>query len=79
MNVIGVSKLMCWACNTYVEEVNKCRKVVDSKEPYVLSRTSGKAHKAWLIPPGELHDVVVSSITCIEGCNFQSGPEVWAS
>ena len=52
MNLIGVSKLMCWACNTYVKEVNK-RRENDRKEPYMLSGTSGK------IPPGELRDVVV--------------------
>ncbi|KAF8808642.1 hypothetical protein BYT27DRAFT_7188607, partial [Phlegmacium glaucopus] len=34
MNLIGASKLMCWACNIYVREVNKCRKV--SSKPYYM-------------------------------------------
>ncbi|KAF8805399.1 hypothetical protein BYT27DRAFT_7193163 [Phlegmacium glaucopus] len=61
MNLIGVSKLMCWACDIYVKEINKCR-MVDGKKPYVLSGTSGKAHEAWLIPPGEPGDVVADII-----------------
>ncbi|KAF8799142.1 hypothetical protein BYT27DRAFT_7218001 [Phlegmacium glaucopus] len=28
LNLIGISKLMCWACNAYVEEVNNHRHVV---------------------------------------------------
>jgi hypothetical protein len=62
INLIGVSKLMCWACNVYVKEVNKRRKD-DRKEPYnVLSGASDKVHHAWLIPPGELRDVVVEIV-----------------
>jgi hypothetical protein len=63
MNLIGVSKLMCWACNAYVKEVNNRRKD-DRKDPYVLSGASGKARHAWLIPPGEeLRDVVVKIVS----------------
>ena len=64
MNLIGVSKLMCWACNVYVREINK-RREDDGKEPYVLSGTSGKAQDRWLIPPGELGDVVVKIVRCV--------------
>ena len=65
MNLIGVSKLMCWACSAYVKEVNNRRELEDGlKKPYVLSGTSGKAHHAWLIPPGEEHrDVVVKIVS----------------
>ena len=63
MNLIGVSKLMCWACNAYVKEINNRRKD-DRKGRYVLSGTSGKAHHAWLILPGEeLRDVVVEIVS----------------
>jgi hypothetical protein len=62
MNLIGVSKLMCWACDAYVTEVNNRRKD-DGKDSYVLSGISGKAHHAWLIPPGEeLGNVVVKIV-----------------
>ena len=62
MNLVGVSKLMCLACNAYVEEVNMDRKHC-FKEPYnVLSGTSGKAHHAWLIPPGDRQCVVVAVV-----------------
>lgn len=30
--------------------------------PYVLTGTSGKAHAAWLLPPGDLRDVVINRI-----------------
>jgi hypothetical protein len=61
MNLIGVSKLMCLACNTYIEELNTRRKV-EGKMPYVLTGTSGKAHAAWLLPPGDLRDIVINRI-----------------
>jgi hypothetical protein len=60
MNLIGVSKLMCWACNAYVNEVNNRRKY---DRTYVLSGTSGKAHHAWLIPPGRLGHVIVGFVS----------------
>ena len=57
-NAIGCSKLMCWACNAYMEKVNKER----GGNAWVLSGTSEKPHYAWLIPSGVLGDAVVSDI-----------------
>ena len=57
-NTIGCSKLMCWACNAYVEKANKERR----RNAWVLSGTSEKPHYAWLIPSGVLGDAVVSDI-----------------
>ena len=44
-NYIGVSKLSCWACHAYIEQVNKQR-----AEPWTILGTSNKANYAWLIP-----------------------------
>jgi hypothetical protein len=43
-NAIGCSKLMCWACNAYMEKANKKR----GKNAWLLSGTSEKPHHAWL-------------------------------
>ena len=57
-NAIGCSKLMCWACNAYVEKANK----EQGGKAWLLSGTSEKPHHAWLIPSGVLGDAVVSDI-----------------
>lgn len=45
-NYIGVSKLSCWACHAYIEQVNKQR-----MEPWIILGTSNKANYGWLVPP----------------------------
>ena len=57
-NAIGCSKLMCWACNAYVEKANKNGR----GNTWLLSGTSEKPHYAWLIPSGTLGDAVVGDI-----------------
>jgi OTT_1508-like deaminase len=68
MNLIGVSKLMCWACYVYVKEINK-RREDDCKKPYVLSGTSGKVHHEWLIRCQD----------CSEGYNWKARQHTWVS
>jgi hypothetical protein len=60
-NAIGCSKLMCWACNAYVEKANKERGGKAGKA-WLLSGTSEKPHHAWLVPSGVLGDAIVSDI-----------------
>jgi len=57
-NAIGNTKLMCWACNKYVERANKTR----GTNTWHLSGTSEKSHYAWLIPSSPLGDVVVGDV-----------------
>ena len=47
-NYIGVSKLSCWACHAYIEEVNKKR--AEEAEPWTILGTSNKANFEWLVP-----------------------------
>lgn len=51
-NVIGVSKLNCWSCNTYSERYNKDldEKTGREYDRYVMKGKSGKAHHNWFIP-----------------------------
>ncbi len=60
-NFIGSSKLMCWACDSYVAKVNMERRNNNQKE-WVLSGSSRKPHSRWLIPPGALGTAVVSDV-----------------
>ncbi|KAF9234178.1 hypothetical protein BU15DRAFT_65922 [Melanogaster broomeanus] len=48
-NVIGVSKLTCFACNAYVGAVNT-RRGLAGFGPWMLAGTSDKFDPAWLIP-----------------------------
>lgn len=52
--IIGVSKLMCMACNLYLMQLKG--------EGWVLSGTSGKAHAGWMIPPDAAGMVVAVEI-----------------
>lgn len=53
-NAIGNNKLMCYACNKYMEKTWWDR--------WVLSGTSGKPHNGWLVPPSDLGATVASNI-----------------
>lgn len=57
-NFIGNSKLMCWACNAYVEEANARR----WHNEWELSGTSNKPHHAWLIPPDSLGRTIAGQV-----------------
>lgn len=56
-NYIGASKLSCWACQAYIEQVNKQR-----AEPWIILGTSNKANYAWLVPPNPFGLSVVDLI-----------------
>ncbi|KAF9244939.1 hypothetical protein BU15DRAFT_71298 [Melanogaster broomeanus] len=60
-NMIGVSKLMCFACNAYVSAVN-ARRDHGGLEGWVLPGTSSKCHHAWLIPENTKGTQVVDMI-----------------
>ncbi|KAF8334527.1 hypothetical protein F5887DRAFT_650365 [Amanita rubescens] len=47
-NYIGTSKLSCWACRAYIEQVNKKR--AEAAEPWSILGTSNKANYEWLVP-----------------------------
>ncbi|KAF9231922.1 hypothetical protein BU15DRAFT_81837 [Melanogaster broomeanus] len=48
-NVIGVTKLTCFACHAYLGAVNTRRKLA-GLGPWMLPGASNKFHPAWLIP-----------------------------
>jgi len=58
---IGSSKLMCWACDAYVEKVNANRKR-NGEDRWVLSGTSHKLDPRWLIPPTPIGEDVASDL-----------------
>lgn len=45
-DTIGMSKLLCWACHLYVDQL----RVQQGARQWRLSGTSGKVHEAWTIP-----------------------------
>ena len=58
-NFVGVSKLMCVACEAYVNATNQ---ESEGTERWKLTGSSKKAHYAWLIPPNALGQKAVRSI-----------------
>ncbi len=48
-NYIGTSKLSCWACRAYIEQVNK-KRAEEVAEPWTILGTSNKANYEWLVP-----------------------------